>query len=86
MTRNQLEAVVDAFVEIIDSWNDGDVDEDRGRSNNAICLTLWDDGSGKIGRRFSEGHEVEDFHEFDDIIDLVRVLSNEGIDVEGETW
>ncbi len=86
MTRSQLESVFDALVEIIDSWNSAAEDEDRGRSNNLICLTLGDDGSGMVGRRWPGEDRVEDFHQFDDIGDLVRVLDSEGVEVEPETW
>ncbi len=73
--RAQLEAVHDALVEVVDAWNDAAADEDRGWSNNAICLTLYDDGSGSIGRRRGKD-TVEDWHDFDDFEQLVKVLKD----------
>lgn len=85
MTRDQLAAVVYALVEIIDSWNDSAADEDRGRSDDGICLTLWDDGSGNISRRVSGTAEVEDIHDFDNLNDLVDALVyGEGVELDGE--
>ncbi len=82
MTRQQLEAVVDALVEIVDGWNDAMVEDDRGRGDRRLCLTLHDDGSGTLGEvreawikeDMCMSH-VEDFHEFRDLDELVKVLS-----------
>jgi hypothetical protein len=85
MTREALEAVVDALVGVVDSWNGAAADEDRGRSNDAICLTLYDDGSGTIGRRHPGGSEVEDWHQFDTFNELVEKLRDgEGVEVEDD--
>lgn len=86
MTRAQLEAVHDALTQLVDAWNDAAADEDRGRSNDAICLTLFDDGSGRIGRRRAwERDRVEDWHDFDDLDGLVKVLTEgEGVEFEPE--
>lgn len=74
MTREQLEAVHEALTDLVGAWNDASADEDKGPNNHAITLTLWDDGSGRIGvRKF--GNEVEDMHGFDDFDGLVKVLT-----------
>lgn len=75
MTRQQLEAVVDCLVELVSDWNDAAEDEDRGRADDAICLTLCDDGSGRLGRRRTASSEVEDWHEFNDLDGLIEVLT-----------
>jgi hypothetical protein len=74
MTRSQLEAVHDMLAELIGSWNNAAAREDRGPPNNAIVLTVSDDGSGSIGRRRSGEDTVEDFHAFRDVDELVKVL------------
>ena len=86
MTKSQLESVIDALVEIVDGWNDAAADDERGRANDAICLSLWDDGSGTLGRRAAWSiNEVEDWHEFDNIDELLRVLlDGEGVELEKE--
>lgn len=82
LTREQLEAVIEGLVVIVDSWNDAAADEDRGRSNDAICLTLWDDGSGRIGRRsWFESNQVEDWHEFNNLDELIQKLRDEGLEI-----
>lgn len=88
MTRKQLEAVHEALTEIIDSWNDAAADEDRGRSNDALVLTLDDDGSGSLGRRvraweYGVPDSVEDLYDFRDVGELLDVLANrEGVELE----
>lgn len=85
MTRRQLEAVHDALAELIDSINDAGADEDRGRSNDALCLTIFDDGSGRLGCRkwFSTG-ETEDWSDFDNFDQLVEVLKDQGVEIDEE--
>jgi hypothetical protein len=87
MTPAQLEAVHDALVQIVDSWNDAAADEDRGRSNDALCLTLYDDGSGRLGRRSpGNNYEVEDWHDFSDLAGLLAVLRDaEHAEIEPNT-
>ena len=82
MTRTQLEAVWEALVEIVDSWNDAAADEDRGRSNDRICLTLCDDGSGSLGRRSWGIEAVEDWHDFADLDGLLKVFVDQGVEIE----
>lgn len=86
MKKEQLEAVHEALVEILDAWNDAAADEDRGRANDALVLTLWDDGSGFLGRRdHCHDDKVEDFHEFHDFDGLLKTLTEkEGVELDSE--
>lgn len=54
ITRNQLITVVEALAELVDNWNDSSMDYDRGRDNNALCLLIWDDGSGRLGTQWGD--------------------------------
>lgn len=54
ITKQHLITVIEALTELIDEWNDLSMDEDRGRSNDALCLLIWDDGSGKLGTQFGD--------------------------------
>jgi len=47
--QQQLTNALSALADLISDWNDLAEDGDRGRDNAALCLTLWDDGSGRIG-------------------------------------
>ncbi len=89
MTKAQLEAVIDELVGIVDSWNGAAADEDRGRANDCLCLCLYDDGSGSLGRRNRypgpDGpvDEIEDWHTFGSVDELVEVLmKGEGVELE----
>lgn len=52
MNKQQMVALFEKLVDWIDGSNDASEDEDRGRSNDALCLVMWDDGSGKLGTVF----------------------------------
>jgi len=54
ITKRQLSTVIEALIELIDEWNDLAMDYDRGRDNNALCLLIWDNGSGKLGTQFGD--------------------------------
>lgn len=84
MTKRELEAVHEELVSIVDGWNDAAADEDRGRANDALCLTLYDDGSGRVGRRlWYENSRVEDFYGFNNLDDLLKALvDNENTEVD----
>lgn len=47
--KTQLTNALDSLVGLINEWNDAAEDGDRGRDNKMLVLTLWDDGSGRIG-------------------------------------
>lgn len=82
MTREQLEAVWDALVGIAGEWNR---DDGTGTRNDFLCLTLADDGSGRLGRRSGLSmSRVEDFHDFDDVDGLVKVLRDAGVEVRDD--
>lgn len=54
--QQQLTQVLHTLASVINNWNDLAEDGDRGRDNAGLCLTLWEDGSGRIGT----------FHVYDD--------------------
>lgn len=91
MTREQLEAVYDELVSNLGSSNQAAADDDRGPANDTFAMTLYDDGSGSIGRRTRyegpEGHvdETQDFYDFTDFESLVKALQANGCEIEGET-
>lgn len=80
MKADQIEPLLNALAEIIDSWNDAQYDGDRGRGNNAITLTVYDDGSGRIGARRSHDDQVEDLYDFNDAAQLADILEQEGVE------
>ena len=71
-TRQQLVGVVEALIELIDEWNDNAMDGDRGRNNNALCLLIWDDGSGMLGTQFGDVFNKQ--MEFDNSEELCQAL------------
>ena len=83
MTRQQLEAVIEALAEVVSSWNDGKVNEGRG---HGLCLTLYEDGSGRLGMRSSSyATYVQDTHTFGSFDGLCRVLEDgEGVAFDEE--
>jgi hypothetical protein len=70
ITRKQLTTVIEALTELIDEWNDDAMDVDQGRDNNALCLLIWDDGSGKIGTQWGDV-----FMEFSNAEELAEQLA-----------
>jgi hypothetical protein len=92
ITKGQIASVMNALTEIVDSWNDAAQDDDRGRSNDLLILTVADDGSGHLGKRHptykgpygSDVIDVEDWHAFKDYEDLFGVFTAEGITVEDD--
>lgn len=46
--KQALQTTLEGLTDLIDAWNDLADDGDRGRSNNAIALIIWDDGSGRV--------------------------------------
>ncbi len=47
--RTQLTNVISALCWLIHEWNETAADEDQGRDHAALCFTLWEDGSGRLG-------------------------------------
>lgn len=76
MTKHELGAVVETMADVADSWNDAAADGDRGRGNDQIVISVFDDGSGSIGKRSWNG-EVEDLARFDDAAALVKIFEEE---------
>ena len=60
-TKEQITGVFNALAGLISDWNDLADDGDRGRDNKMLVLTIWDDGSGRIGT--ASGYENEDSHD-----------------------
>ncbi len=72
ITKQQLITVIEALTELIGEWNDDAMDDDRGRDHNALCLLIWDDGSGKLGTQFGDVFNKQ--MEFDDAEGLYQGL------------
>lgn len=71
----------EALCQVIDGWNESAEDGDRGRANDAICLTIYDDGSGSLGKRsWPSTVEVEDIYEFHDSDGLLKILHDLGVE------
>lgn len=82
MKREHLEAVYEELVADIDSTNDAAADDDRGRANDTLCLTFFDDGSGRIGyRKEWNRNEVEDIYDFDNFEEFVARLKDIGVEI-----
>lgn len=77
MTKKDLESVVDGLAELIGEWNQAAEDGDRGAANDALVLTIMDDGSGSLGKR-GWGGTVDEIHQFDNAEHLAQLLGNEG--------
>lgn len=60
-------------MELIDGWNDDLMDDDRGRGNDALCLLIWEDGSGKLGTQFGDIFNQQ--MEFDTPEELYQALT-----------
>jgi len=78
MTRAELESVHDALTDLVAANNRAA--DDRG-VGLAFTLTLYDDGSGRIGQR--QGNEVQDWYDFDDFDGLVKATENAGVRLDG---
>jgi len=78
MTRKELESVHDALTDLAAANNRAA--DDRG-VGLAFTLTLYDDGSGRIGQR--QGNEVQDWYDFDDFDRLVKALGDAGVRLDG---
>ena len=72
ITKTQLITVIEALTELIDEWNDLSMDDDQGRDNSALCLLIWDDGSGMLGTQFGDVFNKK--VEFDDAEGLCHML------------
>lgn len=71
VNKDELVNVFNALTELIYQWNEPE-DNDRGRSNDPLCLMLWDDGGGKLGVQFADAFNEQ--ISFDDIEQLVDYL------------
>jgi len=78
ITRKQVTTVIEALAELIGDWNDDAMDDDRGRDNNALCLLVWDDGSGQLGTKWGDVSKHLIFNkqmEFDNADELADALA-----------
>lgn len=73
-TKQHLREALDLLAGLIDSWNDAAADGDRGRDNKALCLTLWDDGSGRLGTVWRHVDEMNTQCGFDNVEELAEYL------------
>ncbi len=79
MTKSQLEAAVTALTEIIGGLNL------KNQRCDALMLTLFEDGSGMVGRRPIGTVEVEDWHNFDDMDGLLTVFTSHGMEISPDS-
>ena len=49
MNKEQIRDFLESLAALIEDWNDLAVSENRGRDNSALCLVIYEDGSGDIG-------------------------------------
>lgn len=80
ISRKSLEEVVGALASEIDAWNRAAADDDRGPANDAICLTVFDDGSGRIGKRCTFD-VIENYFDFDNLDQLCDLMKSFGFKV-----
>ena len=71
-----------ALTRFIFDCNQAAEDDDRGPRNDSVTLTLFDDGSGRIGRRLPTCNVVDDWFDFNDADEMIRVLEEQGIEWE----
>lgn len=57
--RTAFEWVFNALAGVMESWNDLQRDDDRGRGNDLLCLVLAEDGSGQIGTIYDPDAQVD---------------------------
>jgi len=55
--EEQIRNTIYALVDLIGWWNDAGSDHDRGRDNKMLVITLWDDGSGRVGTASGYGDD-----------------------------
>lgn len=69
---------LEVFCEICNQWNDSVADGDQGRSNNAIAIILYDDGSGKLATYFGGhdgiGEHINTQRDFESIEEAVETI------------
>jgi hypothetical protein len=92
LTKAALVSVAEALVRLVDEANAATEDGDRGRTNDALTLVLWDDGSGRVafvtpetrGSRDSTSIRLypETWFAFNDTDELVERLSSLGLEIE----
>lgn len=86
MKREHSRELLKAFARLADSWNrlagEGlNRGVDKALCLKALCLTIWHDGSGRLGTRFPTA-TLEDRHHFDNVDELICHLEREGFDMD----
>lgn len=76
VTSSAIADVIDALAAHVGREN-GNV---NGHPLRAVCLTIFDDGSGMIGRR-TDRDQVQDYHDFSNAGELVALLRGEGVEI-----
>lgn len=76
VNKAQLLKALDALIELIDDWNDLAADEDQGRSNDALILTLADDGSGYLANGWPTSDYINKQCSFSNPTELVNYLAD----------
>jgi len=74
MTKEKLLECLEHLTVLIDEWNESPDPEDRGNSNDALCLLLWDDGSGRVGTVYQAPEKLNEQLQFDNIEGLADYL------------
>lgn len=59
--RQQLINVLNVLAQLCEDWNDAVIIRCRGRDNEMLVLTLWEDGSGRIGTTTNYGQQTDRF-------------------------
>lgn len=76
--KRSLSSTLECLAELIYEWNQSAADGDRGPSNNAIALILYDDGSGKVctywGGFEGRGEHLNTQIQFDNVADGIDRL------------
>jgi hypothetical protein len=75
LTKAQVEQAFDHLAEVAESWNDCADDGDRGRGNDAVCLLLFEDGSGLLGSVFDSVENFNTQFSFEDTEQLVNYIA-----------
>ena len=76
VNKEQFQKALEALTELIDAWNDLGHEHESGHLNNALCLLLWDDGSGRLGTVFGRPETFNEQTEFDSPAGLVDYLAD----------
>lgn len=74
ITKEQLINLLNQLTHSQFLWNDCVASEDRGTSNHALCIVLFDDGSGYVGAVDEQPAEINVHQRFDKTEELADYL------------